>query len=36
MDWLLKTLRYRPIRDAVIAFLAALATALGQHERPAR
>jgi len=36
MDWLLKTLRSRAIQDAVAAFLAALAEALGRRERHAR
>jgi hypothetical protein len=36
MDWLLKTLRSRAIQEAVAAFLAVLADALGRRERRAR
>lgn len=36
MDWFLKTLRSRAIQEAVAAFLAALAAALGRRERQAR
>lgn len=36
MDWILKTLRSRVIQDAVAAFLAALAEALGRRERHVR
>jgi hypothetical protein len=36
MDWLLKALRSRVIQEALAAFLAALAAALGRRERQAR
>jgi hypothetical protein len=36
MDWILKTLRSRAIQEAVAAFLAALAAALGRRDRTAQ